>query len=65
VAKEANKIEIAKAVEEIFNVKVKKVNTMNVKPKPKRYRYTQQGHTRTWKKAMVTVEEGQTIDLFS
>ncbi len=38
VAKTANKVEIAKAVEEIFNVKVTKVNTINVKPKPKRVR---------------------------
>ena len=38
VAKDANKIEIAKAVETIFNVKVVKVNTLNVKPKPKRMR---------------------------
>ena len=35
VAKDANKIEIRKAVEEIFNVKVTKVNVLNVKPKPK------------------------------
>ena len=65
VAKEANKIEIAKAVEELFNVKVQKVNTINVKPKPKRYRYTQKGQTKAWKKAMVTIAEGQSIELFS
>ena len=65
VAKEANKIEIAKAVEELFNVKVVKVNTMNVKPKPKRYRYQTKGYTKTWKKAMVTVAEGQSIELFA
>ena len=65
VAKEANKIEIAKAVEELFKVKVTKVNVINVKPKPKRYRYTQKGYTKGWKKAMVTVAEGQSIDLFS
>lgn len=39
VAKDANKVEIRKAVEEIFDVKVTKVNTLNVKPKPKRVRY--------------------------
>ena len=65
VAKEANKIEIAKAVEELFNVKVVKVNTMNVKAKPKRYRYQTKGYTKTWKKAMVTVADGQTIELFA
>ena len=65
VAKTANKIEIAKAVEELFDVKVVKVNTMNVKAKPKRYRYQTKGYTKTWKKAMVTVAEGQSIELFA
>lgn len=64
VAKSANKIEIAQAVEAIFDVKVKKVNTLNVKAKPKRVRYAT-GKTRTWKKAMVTLAEGQTIELFA
>ena len=64
VAKSANKIEIRKAVEEIFNVKVTKVNIINVKPKPKRVRY-QIGKTRAWKKAMVTLAEGDTIELFA
>ncbi|MDD6651202.1 MAG: 50S ribosomal protein L23 [Eggerthellales bacterium] len=64
VAKAANKIEIAQAVEELFNVKVVKVNTINVKAKPKRYRYTSKGLTRTWKKAMVTLKEGDKIELF-
>ena len=61
VAKSANKIEIAQAIEAIFDVKVVKVNTINVKPKPKRVRY-QLGKTRTWKKAMVTVAEGDQIE---
>ncbi len=64
VAKEANKVEIGQAIEAIFNVKVVKVNTMNVKGKPKRVRY-QTGKTRTWKKAMVTLKEGDTIELFA
>ena len=64
VAKTANKVEIAQAIEAIFNVKVVKVNTLNVKAKPKRVRY-QLGKTRTWKKAMVTVKEGDSIELFS
>ena len=64
VHKRANKIEITKAVESIFNVKVVKVNTLNVKPKPKRQRY-KTGKTRAWKKAMVTLQEGDTIEIFS
>lgn len=64
VAKKSNKVEIAQAIEAIFNVKVVKVNTLNVKSKPKRVRY-QIGRTRTWKKAMVTLAEGDTIELFA
>ena len=63
VAKTSNKVEIRQAIEAIFNVSVVKVNTLNVKPKPKRVRY-QVGQTRTWKKAMVTLKEGDTIELF-
>ena len=63
VAKDSNKVEIRQAIEAIFNVSVVKVNTLNVKPKPKRVRY-QVGQTRTWKKAMVTLKEGDTIELF-
>ncbi|MGN0261808.1 MAG: 50S ribosomal protein L23 [Eggerthellaceae bacterium] len=64
VAKNSNKVEIAQAIEAIFNVKVVKVNTLNVKSKPKRVRY-QVGRTRTWKKAMVTLAEGDSIELFA
>ena len=64
VAKDANKVEIRQAIEAIFDVTVVKVNTLNVKPKPKRVRY-QLGKTRTWKKAMVTLKEGDTIELFA
>lgn len=63
VAPDANKIEIRKAIETIFDVTVTKVNTLNVKPKPKRVRY-QKGYTRTWKKAMVTLKDGDTIEIF-
>ncbi len=56
----ANKGQIKEAVEKIFNVKVKKVNTMMMKPKPKR-RGIFQGRTRKWKKAIVTLEEGYVI----
>lgn len=63
VLKTANKIEIARAVEQIFDVKVNRVNTLNVKPKKKRLRY-KEGETRSWKKAMVSVAEGDTIEIF-
>ena len=63
VAKQANKIQIADAVEQIFDVTVTKVNTLNVKPKMKRMRY-KAGLTRTWKKAMVTLAEGDKIEIF-
>ena len=64
VAKDSNKVEIRQAIEAIFDVTVVKVNTLNVKPKPKRVRYAT-GKTRTWKKAMVTLKEGDTIEVFS
>lgn len=63
VAKSANKVEIRQAVEAIFDVTVTKVNTLNVKSKPKRLRGPL-GRTRTWKKAMVTLKEGDTIEIF-
>ena len=64
VAKNANKVEIAKAIEELFIVKVVKVNTLNVKPKTKRVRVVE-GLTRTWKKAVVTLKDGDTIEIFA
>lgn len=63
VAKGANKYQIKDAVEEIFNVKVVRVNTMSVKPKIKRVRNIP-GKTRSWKKAVVTLREGDTIEIF-
>ena len=63
VAKTANKIEIRDAVESIFDVHVLNVNTMSVKAKPKRVRYAK-GKTRTWKKAIVTLVAGETIEAF-
>ena len=63
VAKDANKIEIAKAVEDLFDVKVAKVNTISVKGKEKRMgRYT--GFRPDWKKAIVTLEGDKTIEFF-
>jgi len=64
VAKSANKIEIASAVEELFNVKVAKVNTMNCKGREKRMGKNA-GYKPDWKKAIVTLVEGQkTIEFF-
>lgn len=61
VSKEANKIEIKKAVEEIFKVKVDRVATMNVKGKTKRMgRF--EGKRADWKKAIVTLKEGEKLD---
>ena len=58
----AKKIEIKSAIEKIFNVKVKSIRTLNEKPKKRRVgRYT--GLTNRSKKAIVTLEDGQTIDL--
>lgn len=54
VAADATKPEIAKAVEELFGVKVADVNTMNMKKKPKRLGY-HAGYTAEWKKAIVTL----------
>ncbi|MBQ4337871.1 MAG: 50S ribosomal protein L23 [Clostridia bacterium] len=64
VAKDANKIEIANAVETLFGVKVKKVNTINCKGKFRRYGL-HQGYTASWKKAIVTLtEDSKTIEFF-
>ncbi len=64
VAKAANKIEIAKAIEELFGVKVAKVNTMNVRGKMKRMGRTQ-GYTSSWKKAIVTLTpDSKKIEFF-
>ena len=64
VAKDANKAEIKAAVEEVFGVKVSKVNTLNCKGHLRRYgRY--EGYTPAWKKAIVTLtEDSDTIDFF-
>lgn len=63
VAKAANKIEIAKAVSEIFKVKVAKVNTVNVLGKKKRMGRTQ-GKRPDYKKAIVKLAPGETIEFF-
>ena len=69
VATEANKIQIREAIEKLFNVRVKSVNTLNVKA-TKRSRSLRRGkgritgHERAWKKAIVTLFPGQRIDIF-
>ena len=65
VADGANKIEIAKAAEEIFGVKVASVNTLNVPAKAKRMGAGRPGTTRAWKKAYVTLTaDSKTIEFF-
>ncbi len=64
VDKRANKIQIADAVKEIFNVKVEDVNTVNVKGKTKRMGRTS-GKTASYKKAIVKLAAGETIEFFS
>jgi large subunit ribosomal protein L23 len=63
VNRQANKIEIKKAVEDLFKVKVLSVNTAVVKGKNKKVgKYT--GHTATRKKAIVTLQQGDKIEIF-
>ena len=65
VAKDANKVEIAKAVEEIFGVRVIRVNTVTVKGKAKRVGRSPMGYTKTWKKAVVKLsEDSKNIEIF-
>ena len=64
VDKRANKIQIADAVKEVFNVKVEDVNTVNVKPKAKRMGRSV-GKTASYKKAIVKLAKGETIEFFS
>ena len=63
VLPDANKIEIKRAVEEIFNVRVTTVNTIKVPGKMRRFGRSA-GMTRVWKKAVVTLAPGERIELF-
>ncbi len=64
VAKDANKVSVAQAVKEIYNIAPEKVNIVNVHPKTRRVgRYS--GKTRAIKKAIVKLPEGQKIDIFN
>ncbi len=65
VAKDAGKIEVKKAVEEIFGVKVKTVNTLNIRGKEKRQGASRQGMTRSWKKAYIQLtDDSKGIEFF-
>ncbi|HEY4416092.1 MAG TPA: 50S ribosomal protein L23 [Verrucomicrobiae bacterium] len=59
----ANKTEIRNAVQELFKVKVTKVNTLNVRGKSRRQRTLQAGKAPNWKKAIVTLKDGDKIVL--
>ena len=59
----ANKTQIRQAVQELFKVKVTKVNTLNVRGKARRQRTAQAGRTSNWKKAIITLKEGDKISL--
>jgi large subunit ribosomal protein L23 len=63
VAPHANKVELKKAIESIFGVTVEKLQTVNVKGKTKRLGL-RQGKRPDWKKAIVTLKEGDSIDYF-
>jgi len=62
VLPEATKVQVKRAIEKIYNVKVAKVNVMNRQGKSKRLRF-KAGRTPDWKKAIVTLKEGHTINL--
>ncbi|HOL21698.1 MAG TPA: 50S ribosomal protein L23 [bacterium] len=61
VDKKARKTQIKEAIEEIYNVKVEKINIVNVHPKKKNYRFRIEGYKSGYKKAIVTLKEGDKI----
>jgi large subunit ribosomal protein L23 len=63
VEKHANKLDIKHAVEKLFKVKVTRVNTLHVRGKARRERTLQFGRTPAWKKAIVTLQAGDKIEL--
>lgn len=63
VSRDANKIEIKRAVEQLFKVSVIKVNTLNRSGKAKRNRRGGIGYRPDWKRAIVTLKDGDKIDL--
>ena len=63
VAREANKLEIKRAIEQLFGKKVAAVRTMNCSGKNKRKRRADAGRTAHWKKAIVRLKDGEKLDL--
>ena len=63
VNRDANKLEIKRAVEQLFGKKVEAVRTLNVAGKAKRKRRADQGKTASWKKAIVRLKDGESLDL--
>ncbi|HOT37442.1 MAG TPA: 50S ribosomal protein L23 [Candidatus Latescibacteria bacterium] len=65
VDRASNKHEIQRAIEELFSVKVTSIRVIHVRGKKRRMgmRYRKLGRTASWKKAIVTLEKGQTIDI--
>jgi large subunit ribosomal protein L23 len=63
VNKDSNKIEVKRAIEKLYKVKVKQVNVLTVKGKTKRIRWGQEGKTPAWKKAIVTLHKGHDIKI--
>lgn len=63
VDRNANKLEIKRAVEQLFGKKVETVRTLNVSGKKKRERRADQGKTASWKKAIVRLKDGESLDL--
>ena len=64
IAKTATKADVKPAVEQIFSVNVKAVNVVNVKGKTKSFKF-RQGRRGDWRKAYVTLAEGQSIDVMT
>lgn len=64
VDKRANKIEIARAISDLFGVKVQSVNTANYSGKKKRQRTANAGKKADWKKAVVSLNDGETINFY-
>ena len=63
VDKDANKVQIKRAIEKIYKVKVVKTSVLMIKGKIKKLRHNQAGKTASWKKAIVTLKEGSEIKI--
>ena len=62
VARDANKVQVKQAVERLFGVHVEKINTFNRQGKKKRSGGAREGRRASWKRAIVTLKDGETID---